>query len=69
MHPHSEVLSAFGGPRPLARAIGIDPNIASHWWQRGIPQKYWFDVEDAAAKLELPVTARQLRSKNGSSCP
>lgn len=65
MLSHSEVIEAFGGVRPLAEAIGVDPKRAIHWPKRGIPAKYWPRVEEVAAKHGVtiagrPVTARAL---------
>lgn len=48
MVSHYEVIAAFGGPRPLAAAIGIDPALSTHWVQRGIPAKHWHKVVNVA---------------------
>lgn len=61
MISHSDVIAAFGGVRPLAEAIGVDPRRAIHWPQRGIPAKYWLCVEDAAATRSITITARRLK--------
>lgn len=60
MLSHSDVIAAFGGVRPLAKAIGVDPARATHWVQRGIPAKYWPLVENVAADRKITVTARTL---------
>lgn len=57
---HSDVIAAFGGLRPTAEAIGVDPKLATHWLQRGIPAKYWSLVEDAARERNIAITARAL---------
>jgi len=57
---HSEVIDAFGGVRPLAEAIGVNPKRAIHWPRRGIPAKYWPAVEGIAAGLAIQITARDL---------
>lgn len=66
MLSHSDVIAAFGGIRPLAEAIGVDPRSAIHWAQRGIPAKYWLLVEDAAVEREIPTTARSLMETSKS---
>jgi hypothetical protein len=60
MLSHSDVIAAFGGVRPLAEAIGVDPKRAIHWAQRGIPAKYWPLVEDVAVGKGILITARAL---------
>lgn len=72
MLSHSDVIIAFGGVRPLAEAIGIDPKLAIHWGRRGIPSKYWLLIEDAAASRNISVSARGLmathpKQQNGAS--
>lgn len=57
MLSHSDVIAAFGGVRPFAEAIGVDPKRAIHWPKRGIPAKYWHLVENIAAEKRLSVTA------------
>lgn len=57
---HSDVIEAFGGVRPLAEAIGVDPKRAIHWPKRGIPAKYWPAVEGIAAEKNVEITARKL---------
>jgi hypothetical protein len=61
MVSHVEVIQAFGGIRGLTAAIGVDWKRAVHWPVRGIPRKYWFDIEDAATERGIRVTARKLR--------
>lgn len=60
MLTHAAVIKAFGGIKPLAEAIGIDPKLAVHWPRRGIPAKYWPLVERAASQRSLAVTAHDL---------
>lgn len=60
MLSHSDVIAAFGGVRPLAEAISVDPKRAIHWAQRGIPAKYWLLVEDVATTKGISITARRL---------
>lgn len=57
---HSDVIAAFGGLRLTAEAIGVDPKLATHWLQRGIPAKYWPLVEGAARERDIAITARAL---------
>lgn len=58
--PHMAVIVGFGGVRPLAKAIGVAPNLATHWGQRGIPAKYWSRVQAVAPKHQLAITALEL---------
>jgi hypothetical protein len=60
MMSHAAVIEAFGGTRPLAEAIGIDPKRAIHWVSRGIPAKYWPCIEEIAADRQLAITAVKL---------
>lgn len=60
MLSHSDVIAAFGGVKPLAKAIEVPPSLAIHWGRRGIPARYWPKVEEAAAARDIPVTARAL---------
>ena len=57
---HSDVIEAFGGVRPLAEAIGVDPKRAIHWPTRGIPARYWPAVERVATAKEIKITAHEL---------
>lgn len=61
MRSHTDVIEAFGGKAKLARAIGLQPKRLTHWNTRGIPSKYWPDIEEVARHLKLPITARDLR--------
>ena len=61
MKSHSDVIKAFGGVRPIAEAIGVDPKLAIHWPRRGIPAKHWPVVERAAAARDITITAFDLR--------
>lgn len=58
---HAELISAFGGVRPLTEAIDIDPRRAIHWPKRGIPAKYWPLVEQASRGKPYAITAVQLQ--------
>lgn len=60
MLSHSDVIAAFGGVRPLAEAISVEPKRAIHWPSRGIPAKYWPAVERVAADRKIDVTAHRL---------
>lgn len=60
MRSHVEVIEAFGGTKPLAEAIGVDPKRAIHWGRRGIPAKYWHRIEQIAHKHRLVITAVDL---------
>jgi hypothetical protein len=62
MQSHSDVISAFGGVRPLCEAINVKPKLAVHWPHRGIPAKFWPAVEIAAHERErpIPITAAML---------
>jgi len=61
MRSHYDVIQAFGGLPALARAIGVDPQMAVHWPKRGIPPKYWPDIEVSALGARMGITARLLR--------
>jgi hypothetical protein len=67
LSPHSDVIEAFGGTRPLAEAISVDHRRAIHWHERGIPAKYWSLVEMAARTREIPVTAYSLMTLIGAT--
>lgn len=69
MLSHSDVIAAFGGVRPLAEAIGVDPKRAIHWPHRGIPAKYWLLVEDVAVQRNISITARALMEISVGSAP
>jgi len=59
-HWHASVITEFGGTRPLAEAIGVDPKRAIHWVRRGIPSKYWPCIEEIAAEKSIEITAVKL---------
>jgi hypothetical protein len=59
MSTHLEVIAAFGGIRPLAEAIGVEPKQAIHWGRRGIPAKHWHKVVKVAPDA-LGVTVDDL---------
>jgi hypothetical protein len=61
MRSHQDIIEAFGGYGPLAEAIGLNPSTAIHWGRRGIPAKYWPDVEATKAGRRLGITAQLLR--------
>lgn len=56
MMTHPEVIKAFGGTKPLAEAIGVDPKLAVHWGRRGIPAKYWHRVVETAPPALVRLT-------------
>lgn len=57
---HTIVIQAFGGLTPLAKAIGVDRGLVTHWPRRGIPAKYWPKVQAAAGRRGLAITAHSL---------
>ncbi|HEY6254510.1 MAG TPA: YdaS family helix-turn-helix protein [Xanthobacteraceae bacterium] len=60
MLAHSHVIEAFGGLTALARAIGVDPKLTTHWGRRGIPAKYWPRIEETEIARRLGITAGRL---------
>lgn len=60
MMSHLQVIEAFGGTKPLAELIGIDPRRAIHWPMRGIPAKYWPVIEERGAEKAPGITAVKL---------
>jgi hypothetical protein len=52
----------------LAEAIGVRPAMACHWARRGIPAKYWPDVEATKRGKKLGITAKLLRRLPKSLC-
>ncbi len=53
----SKITSAFGGVRPLARALGKPPSTVMGWYGRGtIPDEHKPEVLDAAERLGIPLT-------------
>ena len=60
MHCHHDVILALGGKSVLARALGIEPKLATHWPRRGIPAKHWHRVEQIARAQGMRVTADDL---------
>lgn len=60
MQTHSAIIDAFGGRRPLANEIDVDAKLTSHWFERGIPSKYWHKVVNAAAARGITITFEQL---------
>lgn len=64
---HREAIAALGGKSALARAIGVDPKLATHWPARGIPAKHWHDVAEVAAKAKKPhITVSALKGTKPS---
>jgi hypothetical protein len=61
MRSHADIIEAFGGYAGLAEAIGVRPAMACHWARRGIPAKYWPDVEATRRAKRLGITAKLLR--------
>lgn len=61
MTPAAAAIDVFGGVRPLARAIGVDPSSVSAWQDTGlIPSKHHVTILDAAARLGLEFTAHEI---------
>jgi len=66
--PADYVIHYFGGARPLARDLGVDEALPSHWRTRRdkrgnlglIPQAHHKRIIEIAAKRRLPVTAEHL---------
>jgi hypothetical protein len=68
MGSHRDIIEAFGGYGPLAEAIGVNPKTAIHWGVRGIPAKYWPDLETTRLGKRLGITAQLLRRLHRSGC-
>lgn len=66
---HAHVIDAFGGISALARAIDLDPKLATHWPRRGIPAKYWPLVEDTETGRKLGITGYRLMHLPPTTAP
>jgi hypothetical protein len=58
MHSFRDVIASFGGPAPLATALGLTPEKVRLWRHRNaIPLDRWDDVVNAArARGEERIT-------------
>lgn len=54
---HDEIIAKFGGPRPLATALGHSHPTTVYEWARNkaIPKWRWHEVLKAARKLRLGI--------------
>jgi len=57
---HVRVIHAFGGITALAKAIDLDPKLATHWGRRGIPARYWPLIAETEKARKLGITAGAL---------
>ena len=68
MQPARAVIDRFGGCRPLARVLDINPSTISRWTTSTarsgtngrIPQKYWGQICMAAQDQGFTVTVNDL---------
>lgn len=47
----SDVISSFGGIRPMARLLGVPVSTVANWKTNGIPSWRWPQIEAARAAL------------------
>jgi hypothetical protein len=58
---HDEVIRALGGPRAVARAVGVDVSAPYRWPERGIPLRHWPAIIEMARERGVNgVTADSL---------
>lgn len=71
MNPAKQIIELFGGVRPLARALGLDPSTISRWQtpkkKRGtggrIPAAHQGALLRLAKKRRIQISADQLIQK------
>lgn len=71
MQPAKRIIDLFGGVRPLARLLGVDPSVVCRWpaprERRGqgglIPAGYQRDLLRLARSKRLPIKAADLVAK------
>ena len=68
LNPAAKVISLFGGVRPLARALDLNPSAVSRWAQPtvkkgtngAIPQRHWAAILQHAAAEKVKLTVNDL---------
>lgn len=62
--PADKVINAFGGIRPLARILGIDPATPVRWQERGgaIPRWHHDHILRLAKHLQIKLTRLDLQT-------
>lgn len=59
--PASKAIKTFGGVRPLARELEIQPSIVSRWQKSGlVPAKYQGKLLEAAKRIGKRLSAKDL---------
>ncbi|NBT58067.1 hypothetical protein EBT16_04705 [bacterium] len=60
-NPAENVISAFGGVRPLSRELGVNASTVSRWKSaRSIPQKRWKAIMTLAKKRNKSFSLKDL---------
>jgi hypothetical protein len=69
MTPAEKVIKAFGGVRPTARVLGLEPSTVSYWVNRkkkkakgSIPVWHHKNILKVANQLKIPLTKDDLYS-------
>lgn len=58
---HEDAICRLGGITKLARALGHPSGVGLHWASRGIPARYWHQVEALAREAKIDgITAATL---------
>jgi hypothetical protein len=69
LNPAEYVILIFGGVRPLARRLDIDPSTISYWRTRKprgglnvgeIPRWHWIKIIQIAQEEKKPITEKDL---------
>lgn len=59
---HADIIRLLGGPTKLARALGVAHKAPLHWRLRGIPARFWHQIEQLPAAVDANITAKNVAS-------
>lgn len=60
-NPAENVISVFGGVRPLSRELGVNASTVSRWKSsRSVPQKHWKAIMALAKKRNKSFSLKDL---------
>lgn len=57
---HADLIRRLGGKAQLAVKLNLDRNVLTKWHVRGIPSRYWHQVERIAHEAKIEVTTDDL---------